>query len=227
MIYVVGTGRCGTMTLARLLGGVHEPSPPIIAEATDYYLGRHGCLGALVAKLRVRASLKTPAISDNKQSTVIPVIREVDPRAEFIMLVREPIGCVASFVRRGTYRRRVDVWERHRLRPLTGFPRDWTQSMKCGWLWAETNRVVLSSLGAGPSRIMFTDELGSTVLNASPGRRGLRLNGREREFFRQSVLPLWAEINARAGRLPPGTIRAGVPGVSLRRNVDPLPLPGT
>lgn len=205
MIYVVGTGRCGTQTLARLLGGVHEPDPHIIREANEYYQGRHAVLPGLAAKLRARAALPTPAVSDHKQSTVIPLILEIDPTARFVMLVRQPLPGIASFLHRGWYGGGARIWERCRLRPAAGFPRNWTQAMKCGWLWTETYRVILNALGTRHFFIVFTHELGERVWNSSRRRPPeLQLDRRERRFFRRSVEPLWEEIVARREAQPPG-----------------------
>ena len=203
MIYVVGSGRCGTATLARKLGGLHEPEPTIIAEATDYYLGKRSCLPELCRKLRARAQLPTPAISDPKQSTVIPLIVELDPSAELIVLVREPTASIASMAARGAYQRPNWIWDQHRLRPRTGFPADWSPIMKLGWLWVETYRVIFSSLDSRAYRLMFTSDLGKLVLNASETRPCLTASPAEQQFLDDHITPFWQEIQTLATQHSP------------------------
>ena len=194
MQYVVGTGRCGTATIAQQLGGVHEPRPSIVKEAFDYYMGNRQFIGELAKKLRIRAAMDTPVISDNRQSYVIPLIREIDPDAEFIVLIREPRACIASMLHRGAYQRPKWYWDIYRPRPCTGFPANWTPVMKVGWLWRETYRVILADVGTTRFRAIFTSELGDKVANASKSRPELELTKREKNFLAERVLPAWDDI---------------------------------
>lgn len=194
MQYIVGTGRCGTKSLARLLGGLHEPAPAIVAESRDFYFGRRRSLPRLLEKLARRAALPTPAIADNRQSYVIPLILEVDFTAEFVLLVREPRTCIASMHGRGAFQRPKWYWDRHRIAPRTGFPNDWTPVMKLCWSWIETHRVILSSLGAANVRILLTSDLPGTLENASAARPALTFSETEQRFFDEHVVPFWREI---------------------------------
>jgi hypothetical protein len=57
-VYVLGTGRCGTTSLAEKLGGLHEPEPNIIHESTQFYLGKQDIQARLIDKLIERKKLR-------------------------------------------------------------------------------------------------------------------------------------------------------------------------
>ncbi len=205
MIYAVGTGRCGTKTIAHVLNGSHEPKPRIIQEANEYHLGDWQSLDALKQKLNVRAQLDTQLISDHKQSLVIPLIAKLDPTAHFVVLFRDPISSIQSFVRRKWFRR-ASIWECNRLRPWQGFPEDWTQPMKCTWLWCETYRVILTTIIDQSYELLETQELGKTVLNASPKSSSLKFNARESEFLETHALPLYQSLRTIRQQLGSGPV---------------------
>jgi hypothetical protein len=89
MIWGIGTGKCGTSSLASYFGGLHEPSPGI----------RTGKRAKEV--LLERINLGSPLISDMAQHQVIPEIIEVDPDYKFVWLVRNPWDYVASRMAEG------------------------------------------------------------------------------------------------------------------------------
>jgi hypothetical protein len=69
---------------------------------------------------------------------MIPLIRQAEQNAEFIVLVREPENAIRAFLRRGFYSRPLRrIWECCRLQPVGGFPPEWTPGMKATWLWCE------------------------------------------------------------------------------------------
>lgn len=207
-IYVVGTGRCGTMSLASTWGGMHEPEPNIIYEATRFYLGDTGIQEKLIEKIKARKNLKTRIIVDNKQSTIIPLLKEVDSKAEYVLLVREPMPCIESFYARGAYSQeehlhRKPIWVDNRLRPITDFPKDWTTFMKCTWYWVEVHRVILSTIGGAKFSIVYTDEIGSDLTqNQSKKEQHKRLHKKqqcglstqEKIFYDNYAVPIWEEI---------------------------------
>ncbi len=206
MIYITGTGRCGTTTIAHRLGGEHEPKPNIIVEAYDYYRGDFSSLQTLTKKLKTRAALNTPCISDNKQSLVIPLLRQIDPDGHFVVLFREPKASIRSFLGKHWYKRK-SIWETNRLRPWQGFPPKWTRVMKCGWLWRETYRRILSTLGDAGFELIETSELGGVALNANNQNPALECNEREQSFLDSYIMPFYAELQSLRGQQAPGLVR--------------------
>lgn len=207
-IYIVGTGRCGTTSLASIWDGVHEPEPNIIYEATRFYLGDTSIQRNLIEKIKARKNLDTRIIVDNKQSTVIPLLKEVDPKAEYVLLVREPMPCIESFYARGAYSQdehlhRKSIWVDNRLRPIADFPKNWTTFMKCAWYWTEVHRVILSTIGNAKFSVMYTEEIGSNLTqNQSKEeqhkrlhkKQQLGLSTREKIFYDNYAIPMWEEI---------------------------------
>lgn len=210
MIYVVGTGRCGTKSIANLLNGVHEPKPRIVVEANDYFNGDRHSFAVLAQKLRKRAMLPTTLISDNKQSLVIPLLAKIDPSAHFVVLFREPIASIASFIGRHWYRR-PSIWETNRLRPWNGFPMNWSQTMKCAWLWRETYRRIISTVQDESVEFIETRELGPHVLNANANTKQLRPNRSEREFIERHLAPMYEQMLDLRSVAPNGPIRQQLP----------------
>lgn len=213
--YVLGTGRSGTKTLAELYNGLHEPKPYIIEEATQYYLGNLKQNDKLLELLKERSELEANVISDNKQSLVVPMIQKVDPKARFILLIREPVSCIESFYARSAYSddelsKASDAGKKYvenRLIPAQGFPNNWTSFMKSTWYWYEINRVVLSSTPMDRLDILFTHELPkgkSNTHNASKQPQVERLQEKkkkglskdEKKLLEETALPLWETIKA-------------------------------
>lgn len=206
-VYVVGTGRCGTASLAEKLGGLHEPDPDIIHESAQFYLGNPQILPDLIEKLKERRKLDAPTIADNRQSLVIPIIRQVDPASKFILLVREPTACIESFYARGAYSeddssKSEDKWVANRPKPLTGFPQHWTAFMKCTWRWVEVHRTIFNAIGHPELSIIFTEEIDGEVHNKSrqeqseylQKKRKQGLTVEEKKFFNDNALPMWDNI---------------------------------
>ena len=157
MLYGVGTGRCGTKSLAKQMGGLHEPEPSIHHEAIDYY--RTGNISAnLIRVIKQRAVMDVPIIVDNKQSLVIDIICRFDKDAEFIWLIRDIKGCVESFMKRGTYNQ---FRETHRISPTEGFPTEWDDKVKTHWMYFEKNVTILNALKRNMKlpKIILTSEL--------------------------------------------------------------------
>ena len=67
MIYAVGSGRCGTKSYADQMGGLHEPHREFGSMAISYYLSGEET-PELAEKIKARAEMDVPCISDNKQS---------------------------------------------------------------------------------------------------------------------------------------------------------------
>ena len=85
MLWGVSTGRAGSLSLARELDGVHEPSPGL----------GPGCDALEV--LQGRLERGTPCV-DRLQSLLIPQIRQIDDDPVIVWLIRNPFDCVRSMV---------------------------------------------------------------------------------------------------------------------------------
>ena len=166
MFFIIGTGRCGTTTLARVLSQspncrcLHEPKPWFVREASLYVYGEY-------TPNKIKSDLKSsrPASqwyeygeSNQKLSFLIPILAETFPKAQFIWLVRDGRDVVVSTVARGWYKP-VEVVERenpdlgngaltwhqnrlngYRMREFTSH--EWNSMSrfeKCCWRWARVN----------------------------------------------------------------------------------------
>jgi len=139
MIWGLGTGRCGTRSLAAQYGGLHEPKPWFKEEARNYWM--HGEEELLRHRIKERAKLDTPLVVDFKQSWCIPLILEIDPDARFVWLIRDAVDCVNSMVA-GKWWSDRDWHGTRRIEPRAGWtPLDGRMN-KCVWYWLTTNRII-------------------------------------------------------------------------------------
>jgi hypothetical protein len=172
----IGTGRCGTATLAIVNKGLHEPRPWFYEEATRYYWGERDEELMETLRRKVAQRIRSPyeMVVDQKQSLIIPLLVEMDPEAKFVWLIREPIDAVKSYMAFGYFRRETGKWDWQRvildiwrLRPQEGWPNGWSAESKCFWYWYEVNRVIerdLKETGA-EFEIIFTHDLGEKKYN--------------------------------------------------------------
>lgn len=86
MRYGIGTGRSGTLSLAREIGAVHEPHPG---------LTRRMRVPAARKVIQARIDAGLPSV-DRLQSFHMATIEELDPDAYFLWLVRNPTDCIRS-----------------------------------------------------------------------------------------------------------------------------------
>jgi Flp pilus assembly protein TadD len=175
MFFILGTGRCGTLSLANTLLEqtscvcLHEPEPALIAEASAY---RYGDVSGdeLVALLR---ATRSPALnhkpygeSNQNLSLVIPALEEAFAGARYVWLLRSGLDVVASLVGRGEYsggligrsyeqctpvqRRWIDG--RIRGDRCGDVSQEQWQGMtafeKCCWYWSYVNRTIEQDLQA-------------------------------------------------------------------------------
>lgn len=155
MIWGLGTGRCGTKSLAVALGGLHEPKPKINDLAVDY--ARQG--GAVDERTRGYAELEdrlkqrmdlarekgAPIIVDLQNSYVLPLIRLVDPDAAFVVMFRNPFDTIASFMLGGAFTKR-DGYGQHKLMPAEGWPGQQSRIHRVSYHWRQTNNTILQFL---------------------------------------------------------------------------------
>ncbi len=112
--FAIGTGRCGTHLLARLLArearvaASHERNP--LNETFHRYCKWYGLpvddAGFLHAKAReIQTDLRRHAVSFEASAHLALSVRELYRRfdAKFILLVRNPEGVVNSYLRKGWY----------------------------------------------------------------------------------------------------------------------------
>lgn len=160
LVFIVGTGRCGTESVAKVLGSVpgnyvvHEMRPKLLREALEYRSGRlpHDELVALLRS--TRGALLTMAVriageANNRLSFVLPALAEAFPDAKYIHLVRDGRDVVASYYqRRKLTEGNPDAWDRARIEgdKVGEFSsRDWARVDLFGstcWFWSYTNRLI-------------------------------------------------------------------------------------
>lgn len=181
MFFIITTGRSGSQTIARVLSQspncicLHEPEPALVKEATLYHYGP-------ISDKMMRAillSTRTPILhgkiygeSNQKLSTLIPVLAEVFPESQFIWLVRDGRDVVASTYYAREWYKPVDEavdrpepftiplkeWTWYRLRgDLTGSmsTTEWealTRFEKNCWLWTYTNEIIQEHLMELPKK---------------------------------------------------------------------------
>lgn len=165
MIWGVGTGRCGTKSLAMQLEGEHEPKPWLEHEPAHYARGilSPGEELHLLANLSDRSRLITPIIVDMKHCYVMDLIEKADPDAAFIYLVRSPFDCIASFMLGGAFTEQ-DNKGNSKLQP--GRP-GWkdevpvSRLLKVSWFWRGTNKRIMDHflVTKRPFAVLYTDEL--------------------------------------------------------------------
>jgi hypothetical protein len=166
-VFVVGTGRSGTKTLAEFLSSVpgctvrHEHKPPLLAEV-DAYVKRRLTKKKMVDLLRrtrapeIIGGERLSGESNQRLSFVLPAVAETFPDARIIWLIRDGRDVVSSMQQRRVYHP-----QEAQFRP--GASREWSltriQADEVGdlqpaewaaldpfarscWYWAYTNRLI-------------------------------------------------------------------------------------
>jgi hypothetical protein len=178
--FCVGTGRCGTTFIAELLGREPEVAASHerlrLAACYHMFCKWHAIPtdpeGFLADRDRlVAGDLRHHRVSFEASALISHSIAELYQRfdARFLLLVRRPDACVASFAVRGWFLEPI-AW-RDRSKPPSlpeganprhffgrNLPRGedferWsalTQLGKLGWFWAARNRAILEQLAALP-----------------------------------------------------------------------------
>lgn len=194
MIWGIGAPRSGTMTLAYLRGGVHEPRPVVDQEVFEYT--RNKIEGQLAIKLAARAKLETPIVVDCTQTFAIPMIKAVDPAAEWVVLIRNPVDCVRSLLARGTYLLGTRGND-YRPRPEK-WPEDYDFIDKCAWYWKWTYKVVLRDLSQDFDHrveIIRTEDLPFGVrLNVDNRTAEFKLSKDDEKRIREACMKTYREV---------------------------------
>jgi len=172
MLFVLGTGRNGSLTMARLLNqftgieAYHEKPPELVKEARYYLKGElpEEELVDLLRRTRKPSDAKLDyAESNQKLSFVIPALRKAFPEASYVWLVRNGLDVVSSWTHKRNYRpdENKGIWSAHRIRgdeagEMTSH--QWKQLSpfaRCCWYWAWTNRRIETDLKATNARWML------------------------------------------------------------------------
>ena len=161
MIWGIGTGRCGTKSLAADLGGVHEPTPWLGHRAVEAYRwpGQGGPVAWCWTRIKERRESGEAAVVDAQHSYVIPLIRQVDPAAEFAWVIRNPQSTAESLIEGGVWTEQ-DGNGRDRWAPAEGWLGE-PRVVKAAMYYRAVMAIILSEFERRrePWRILHTPEL--------------------------------------------------------------------
>jgi hypothetical protein len=166
-VFVVGTGRSGTATLAAMLSTppgcrvAHEHEPRLLAEVSDFLAGRlsHAQMVELLRRTRGPAAIGGTRLSgeaNQRLSFILPALAEAFPAARLLWVLRDGRATVASMHHRKWYHPReaserppaVAGFATHRVQgDEVGdvSPAAWRRLDafgRCCWYWAYTNRLI-------------------------------------------------------------------------------------
>lgn len=175
--YCVGTGRTGTKSFSQVFKkkwrAAHEPSSKILIEwILKYELGSISKT-ELMGKLKKRDKLLNLEIeSDGTLAPLIPLLLEVNPRAKFVLTVRDCKSWLGSVLDHTLTNKPTGFWldydnyiyskyekdsfpieehilKRNGLRPVSHYLRHWTDHIE----W------VLSNTDANSTLVLRTDQM--------------------------------------------------------------------
>ena len=173
--FILSTGRCGTMTLARVLNqhpavaAFHEPFPRLIEMSGEAYKRPESDLMKLIINIarsdyikEFNRQGKLYIETANRLTFFAHAINHVFPHAKFIHLVRNPLAVIKSGVRRGWYC--GHPWDIGRIVPEVpnNNGRSWldlSATEKVAWNWVETNSFILKFLDTIPKERKFFVQL--------------------------------------------------------------------
>jgi hypothetical protein len=174
MFFIVSTGRSGTQTIARtlsLLPGcvcLHEPSPELILESSQYRYGKIDQieLSNLLRESRQRTVNGCVYCEANQTlSLIIPVLTDVFPEARYIWLIRNGLDVVASAYQKQWYTGHSENHDRYE--DCSQLEKAWIDGRiqgdlcgdlnaddwrkldrfgRCCWYWSYVNRVIDADL---------------------------------------------------------------------------------
>jgi hypothetical protein len=171
-VFVLSTGRTGTMTLARLLNlspsveAVHEPTPKLVKASFDAYMEGGPAVSDAKWKDVVRAAREELVYEANKRGKVYvetnnrmtylaSAAKRAFPASKFIHIYRHPYDVIVSEFRRGVYE--SHNWDYARIRPRRDNDRyeRWDRMSpleKIAWYWSAVNSESLDFLESLPSQ---------------------------------------------------------------------------
>jgi len=197
MIFGCGSGRCGTRSLATQLGGLHEPEPWLKEEPVQWQCdGDTDVRESLIANLTARAKKDTPIIVDLKHSYVIDLICEVDPYAEFIWMLRNPVDCISSLLNGGAWTK-TDWHGARKWRPKGGWNDKVCRERRVLTYWIQINNLIHRSLAESgmPWKLVLTESL--TAHENVYSKRD-RIDGELLEVVNFQCVPLYEKWSALA-----------------------------
>jgi hypothetical protein len=160
-LWVLSTGRCGTLTMSQLLDlspnavCLHEPMPRFVeqyAGAFGPYIQR-GRLSELVrfGRIDITSTIKGLgywyAEAGHHMTSLAPYIKEVYPKSKFVYLRRDMDGYVQSGYQWNLYDPELDHYLKDRPRPPAHLM---TRSEKVAWLWCYINEHICHFLKTIP-----------------------------------------------------------------------------
>jgi len=171
-VFVLSTGRVGTVTLTHLLelspvvDAAHEPSPQFLEETHRAYQDAPLAAARAAATVRAYAASRARSLwratrggrlyaeSSNRLTFLAPSLSEYLPRSRFIHLHRDPATFVRSGIRRGWYR--DHPWDTYRITPRpddrhAGEWDAWGPFERCCWLWGAVNGFCLDVMERLPA----------------------------------------------------------------------------
>ncbi|MCC6222818.1 MAG: hypothetical protein IT201_04935 [Thermoleophilia bacterium] len=189
-VFIVGTGRSGTATIADLLSAPpgcvveHEREPKLLTEVSDYLAGRiePGEMAELLSRTRNPEAIGGERLSgeaNQRLSFVLGPLAEAFPHARLVWLLRDGRTAVASMHHRGWYHPRepevrspvVRGWATTRVAgDAVGdvAPDEWERLDafgRCCWYWSYTGRVIAASSGRLPLLRVKLEELAERRLD--------------------------------------------------------------
>lgn len=152
-VFVLSTGRCGTMLLTRILEQSdevwvhHEPRPELSYHSKLAYERPRGDEQLKMAidmaryeYIRDAYLLGKRYVETNNRITFFAYyLAELYPKAQFVHLVRDKEAFVNSGMKRGWYQ--SSLYDEGRIRDEAQF-RSMDQKQKISWLWEETNGFI-------------------------------------------------------------------------------------
>lgn len=168
IVFILGTGRSGSNAIVSTLNqhsqilAFHEQLRPLIRLSTEYAAAPES--KALLKEVKrtwdtTYYPAKDGALivhSDQRLWNFIPFLKEYFPNAKFVLLVREPMGCIKSFLARNIFldneypKYNRHDWAKYRLSgPIAGVmdSSDWDEMQpaeRASWYWGYINWYVKS-----------------------------------------------------------------------------------
>ncbi len=196
MIWGIGTGRCGTKSLSKHLNGLHEPEPWPLHRAAYHarLISSQEDEQELRAILKKRIDLGAPAVVDLHQSFCLDVIEEIDPKAEFAFIARNPAACISSFLTGGGFTDR-DVFGEYKAQPIGGFHNE-SRLQRVVFHWVYTNELIYTHLmrTRRPFKCWRTEDMGEIRENAYPPHLKTDFTKDEAAYIVDETCHLWATL---------------------------------
>ena len=165
-VFIVGTGRSGTHTAAKLLSAIpecsvlHEVKPRLLEESLAYLYGRADVNGLRLLLKQTRSpealgGARLSGESNQRLSFVLPILSQVFPDASYLWFIRDGRDSVASFHQRLWYDREEQrkrpgavPWVRARIKAdevgeMSASEWERLGSFgRCCWYWSFVNRLI-------------------------------------------------------------------------------------